>query len=181
MNKRLVKQILENPFGRLWTVQGFGKMAANISADSRLHIWDRVLVNPEVPAIHSHASDFRSVVLVGCMRNLRFIEVEQDHPLGKSFNKILSSNPEHATHAFLCELPIEVYGEDAQYKQSAEEVHWSFPDDGTVTLVEWAFGSSSLPMKVYWRGRFPWQDAKPRQATEDEVIKVTHRALALWF
>ena len=181
MNKRLVKSILEKPLDRLWTAQGFGKMATNITSNSRLHIWHRMLVNTDVPAIHSHASDFQSVVLVGRMRNLRFVEIDTHASKGGMFNKILSSDSEQIIRARLVELPMEIYEEDAQYKQSAEEVHWSLPDDGTVTIVEWDFDPHPLPMKVYWRGNLPWCDAKPRQMPDHEVLNVARRVLSLWF
>ena len=112
MNKRLVEQILKNPLDRLWTVQGFGKIATNITSNARLHIWDRILVNPEVPAIHSHASDFQSIVLAGCMRNLKFSEAHA----GDAYNKILALEGQEITRVFLQESPIEIYREGAQYK-----------------------------------------------------------------
>ena len=175
MNRALVKKILEHPSERLWTVQGFGKISTNITDNARLHIWDRIVLNPRVPAVHSHASDFESVVIVGCMRNLKMVEA--DH--GEHWNKIMGGCVGVAT---LHELPIATYREGDQYSQTSEEIHWSLPDDGTVTLVEWNFfGPSPKPMKVFWRGHLPWQDAKPRRATDDEILSVTRNSLDLWF
>lgn len=177
MNRTYVKEILETPLGRLWTTQEFGKMATDVTSNARLHIWDRRLLRPEVPAIHSHAFDFKSIVLVGRMRNLRFFESNTED----AFNRILVPGSGEVTRAWLQELPMEVYGEQVQYKQKAEEIHQSMPDDGTITLVEWLYDESPRPMTVYWRGRLPWNDAKPRQATDEEIVSVAKRALDLWF
>ena len=180
MKRKQVQEILENPDGRLWTVQGFGKMSTNITSNARLHIWDRALLNPRVPAIHSHSWDFSSFVMAGRMRNLRFSEVA-----GWPFNKILVASAGgvigEIIQTFLLESPIEVYAEGSQYKQNAEKIHWGLPEDGTITLVEWHYGPPARNMKVYWRGRSPWMDAKARQATEAEIASVTANALMVWF
>lgn len=180
MKKKQVQAILEQPLERLWTVQGFGKMSTNVTTNARLHIWDRVLLNPRVPAIHSHSWDFSSFVLAGRMRNLRLLEAG-----GEPFNKLLVASAGgivgERVQAFLVESPIEVYDEGSQYKQDAEEIHGSLPEDGTITLVEWHYGPPARNMKVYWRGRSPWIDAKASQATEAEILNVTRNALAVWF
>lgn len=180
MKRQHVQEILRKPLERLWTVQGFGKMSTNVTPTARLHIWDRMLLDPRVPAVHSHAYDFRSVVLAGRVRNIRMHEVA-----GDAWNKVLVSasagivqEPEVTA---LQEDPVELYDEGAVYSQTDEEIHWSVPDDGSVTLVEWEFGPSPKHMKVFWRGRSPWKDAKAREATQDEVVNVTQAALDLWF
>lgn len=182
MNKNHVRKILEQPHERLWTVQGFGKMSTNVTDNARLHIWDRLLLNPRVPAVHSHSWDFHSVVLVGCVRNLRMCEAACDDD---PWNKVLVASSggviSEPTLTWLKEDPTEIYREGAEYSQKGAEIHWSCPDDGSVTLVEWEFGLPPQHMKVFWRGRAGWMDAKPRQATLDEILTVAQRSLDLWF
>lgn len=181
MNKKIAKEILETSSERSWTIQGFGKMSTNITANARLHIWDRALLNPRVPAVHSHSYDFKSFVVVGRVRNLKFFE----SPDGDSWNKVLVSSAGQLMSGFdvapLLEHPMEVYSEGTQYEQPFGDVHLSFPDDGTVTLVEWDLTQAPKHMKVYWRGKAPWADAKARPATPDEVLAVSKNALDTWF
>ena len=177
MDKARARKILEQPLDRLWTVQGFGKIATNITVNARLHVWDRMVVDPEVPAVHSHAYPFRSLVLAGIVRNLRYTE----WPSGPWNRVITDTEGPSLAVADLKEAVTEVYREGDQYSQEAHEIHWSIPDDGTVTLVEWDFFRAPKAMHVFWRGAVPWQDAKPREATPEEVLAVTRRALAIWF
>jgi len=180
VNKTYVRKVLENPHDRLWTVQGFGKMATNITENARLHVWDRVLVEPRVPAIHSHSWDFKSTILAGRMRNLRFREID-----GVTWNRILVSSAGAVMgpteRAALTELPLDIYGEGESYVQTSEEIHLSLPEDGTATLVEWQRESPERLMRIFWRGNRPWEGAKPRRATAEEIRNVTQNVLDTWF
>ncbi len=178
MDKKYAKKVLEDPFRYNWYAQGFGKMATTIG-NAKLHIWDRLLLNPRVPAIHSHSYDFLSLVVVGVVRNLRFSEVH-----GDSWSKVLVTASgeliDGPSYAALEESPIDVHREGVQYRQASDEVHLSFPDDGTMTLVEWT-GGEPKHMKVYWRGKTPWVNAKSRPATREEIASVTKNALEAWY
>jgi hypothetical protein len=181
MDKKYARKILETALERQWSVLGFGKMGTNVSSNAKLHIWDRTLLNPRIPAVHSHSFNLKSFVLAGKVRNMRLLEVEK----GEEWNKINVSTAGKPTSdpckAFLAERVPEVYMEGERYGQSADEVHLSSPDDGTVTLVEWEFCPFPRHMNVYWRGKSPWTDAKPRRATEDEIKSVSKNALEVWF
>lgn len=181
MNKKYARKILETALERQWSVLGFGKMGTNVTQNCKLHVWDRLLLNPRIPAVHSHSFNLKSLVMAGNVRQIRMKEGDT----GEEWNKISVSTAGKPTSerskARLVEMPAEKFGEGQQYSQVADEVHLSFPDDGTVTLVEWEFCPFPRHMNVYWRGSGPWSDAKPRRATDEEVEKVAKNALDVWF
>lgn len=81
----------------------------------------------------------------------------------------------------LIEQPIEIYTEGMSYKQTKDEIHYSIPEDGTVTIITRTFHEDRDHAMVYWRGKGGWVDAKPRPAEKNEVLLVAQRALEMWF
>jgi hypothetical protein len=155
----LVENILRRPQGFDWSVQGLGMMRLYLSEAVRLHIWDSSLRVPGVSAIHSHPWDLG--VAIRCGADAGPVEDIQQFELSEGV--------------------MEVYAGSAVYSQSKDEIHSSCPEDGTITLVTRTFHEDRDHAMVYWRGRGPWVDAKPRPATPEEVAAVTLRALEAWF
>lgn len=198
--KKLVENILRNPEGFAWQVQGLGMMRIYLPGDSRyrLHIWDSALKVPGVSAIHDHPWDLQSYVVAGVYRQFRFVETDQVASLC-NFQKVSIKCGEGACtisepdSVDLDSFSIETYDANSEpkwngakkgmfhYEQSKEEIHLSCPEDGTVTLVRRTFGEERDIARVYWRGRGPWVDAKPRAATPEEIREVTLRSLNAWF
>jgi hypothetical protein len=180
--KLLVENILRHPTEFDWSVQGLGMMRVYLAPQVRLHVWDRALLVPGASPLHTHPWDFASTVVAGRMVNARFTE-----GAGEEWNKVTIKCGENACTVGEAEVvrllagPYEIYGETAKYQQKSTEIHWSQPEDGTVTIVERVVKGDPDHASVYWRGRGGWVDAKPRPATPDEVLAVTDRALKTWF
>jgi hypothetical protein len=184
--KLLVKNILQHPHGFHWQVQGLGMLRIYLEPATRLHVWDRALLVPGASPLHDHPWDFTSQVIAGRMVNHRFVRVvEPVSGVGEDWNCVQIKCGEGAhtigdpTTVKLIRKEAESYGEGAFYTQTANEIHWSLPEDGTVTMCHRR--GSGDHANVFWRGKGPWVDAKPRTATRQEIKRVTQRALELWF
>jgi len=184
--KLLVETILKYPVVSQWSVQGLGMMRMYLSPEIRLHVWDSSLKVPGASAIHNHPWDLDSLVVAGRYKQHRYSSPKYGL-VTEEFNCSLIKCGEEAcvmeepTKVMLAELALEVYRQDATYHQDKDEIHFSCPEDGTVTLVKRKFHEDRDHAKVFWRGSGKWVDAKPRQATVEEVIAVTQRALTTWF
>ncbi len=187
----MAREILAHPtpVARAWSVQGLGMLRLYLAPHIRLHVWDRQLLVPGASPLHTHPWDFESFVVAGQMMNRRYLEGSIPVPEGSLFRfnrvKIQCGEAAHAVGAAeqvaLEERPYEYYTAGDSYRQQAEEIHWSLPEDGTVTICTRQFREDRDHAFVYWRGKGPWVDAKPRPATDDEVVDVCHRALETWF
>lgn len=69
------------------------------------------------------------------------------------------------------------------YHQRAEEIHYSEPADGTVTIIQRMVPVGANPdiARVYYDPRVGWKDASARRATAKEVQRITEKALEQWF
>lgn len=197
--RMMVESILTRPEGNRWQVQGLGMLRCYLDEAKRfrLHVWDSSLRTPGVSAIHNHPWNLLSIVIAGCYKQHRYVSgglPKNNHT--EEYNRVTIKCGEDACTVSkpelvkLTETPLEIYKatsgfgivELPEYQQSANEIHQSIPDDGTVTLVERTYTDKSPDhAEVYWRGKGPWVDAKPRPATESELYSVTERALDFWF
>lgn len=179
----LVRAILEKPDGFRWQTQGLGMMRLYLSREVRLHLWDSSLRTPGVSTMHDHPWHFDSLVVAGRVRQRRFKE-ETEAPGGWPMHrqKILCGPGgglcgEKET-VFMVPGPEESYGPGESYRQTANEVHISLPEDGTITVVTRRFLSDAEHASVFWPRGEEWVSAEPRDATPEEVASVTGRALA---
>lgn len=189
----LVEAILRNPLPFKWSVQGLGMMRVYLSKETRLHIWDSALKVPGVSALHTHPWGLNSLVVAGVYKQHRYLEyTTQEFPNADmthvgTYNKVQIQCGEKAcvigepTSVQLLENFLETYPQGCDYWQKSNEIHLSTPVDGTVTIVDRTFQADTEHANIYWRGRGPWVDAKPREATPAEVNSVTARALETWF
>src|SRR6185503_17239495 len=82
--RRLVRDVLETPHDRIWTLQGFGMLRTYLGDDMnmRLHVWDARHAAPNVSSIHNHPWGFTSLILSGEMENVLYqTRVPQDFNL----------------------------------------------------------------------------------------------------
>lgn len=187
--RSLVKSILEHPEGHGWTLQGFGMLRTYITPELRLHVWDSRFRVKDVSVVHTHPWNFRSTVIAGVVRNMRYEEADGQGGLRYMRQQILCgpgggfSEPDpvevslRVVRHWLIE-PRETYVAGQVYNQLANEIHMSEPEDGTVTLVEREFLADVDHAYVYWRAGKEWVTAEPREATEDEVRQICWRALS---
>lgn len=190
--KQLVRPILERPFNREWSLQGFGMLRTYLDNDRiwRLHIWTHDHAVDNVSTIHTHPWDFKSTIIAGEVKNQRFKRLNNprpDAPFVKRYQEQLIkcgpggcaiSSPEPVA---LFAFGEERYREGASYQQKAEEIHRSMPQDGTVTIIERVFGSNVDDAYVFFPDGEEWVSAEPRDATRQEIKDITEKALERHF
>ena len=69
-----VRDVLEHPYPREWTVQGFGMLRTYLDPDKRfrLNVWHSKLAIPNVSIVHDHPWHFTSWVMGGNFTNVRY-------------------------------------------------------------------------------------------------------------
>lgn len=168
-----------------WTVQGFGMMRVYIPGPGspkrfRLNMWNSALAVPNVSIMHDHPWSFDSWIINGAFRNIRYIE---DHFSGDDFffmnikTGVAGQWGKTDGKVRLRALPTEHYRTGDKYHQDASEIHASYYDDGTVTLNDRVGDTEHA--KVFW-AEGDWVDAKPREATPDEINSTVALALGKW-
>lgn len=55
-----------------WSTQGLGMLRLYLSREVRLHVWHSAFRVPSVSDIHDHPWDFRSDIVCGSVRNVRY-------------------------------------------------------------------------------------------------------------
>jgi len=189
-----IRAILANPHGRRWTIQGFGMLRTYLTEDEtvRLHVWSLADKVPGVSVIHDHPWDFTSDVISGEIVNRRYDmlrlrgEVSLRHlecwsrPIVCGEDGCMLGEPERVV---LVPRALEKYREGESYSQTAAELHASFPSDGAVTVITRRFGADRDVARVCWNedaGPDGWVSAEPREATREEVERITAFALLRW-
>lgn len=184
--KQLVKSILEHPGGFEWSLQGFGMLRTYIEPELRLHVWDSRFKVEDVSEMHTHPWHFHSFVVVGQVTNTRFVK-PYANPDGIPFREqeILCGVGGHETDRSkavkLSVAKIEKIKAGETYSQLAHEIHQSWPEDGTVTIIEREFLDDADHAYVYVPEGQEWVSAEPRPADPGEVESICHHALTTWF
>lgn len=180
-----VRNFLDHPYDREWSIQGFGMLRTYLDADQkyRLHIWDPQAAVEEVSSIHDHPWDFTSEVISGQITNVLFLEdsfglehMAVNIRCGVGGGMI--GTPEKIG---LHEKSRTTYIAGMGYSQHAEELHMSLPAPGTVTLITRHFRPDNRDIaRVIWP-KGDWVSAEPRPATEREIMHFTGVARKHWF
>jgi hypothetical protein len=185
MQTALVKSVLERWQAFDWTVQGFGMVRTKIADVGRIHIWDSRLRVPLVSDVHAHPWNFRSTIISGELHNQRFNEGTQElyaipytrQAIATGEGGGLVSDP---VDAWLVDSVTEFYYSGESYEQSADEIHRSMPQDGTVTLMERTQGPPLQETVVYWPRGTSWVSAEPKKAESWQIERAVTYALARW-
>lgn len=189
MSKSLVKSILEHADAYDWTVQGLGMLRTYIEPELRLHLWNSGLVYDDVSTMHTHPWNFHSLIISGRVRQHRYVKpldqigsppgvVQwQEQKIKCGVGGCLVDTPRLVK---LIEMPEEIYRPGDTYHQSAAEIHTSFPDDGTVTLIEREMLDDTEHAYVYFPVDQEWVSAEPRPATDAEISEAVTCAMANW-
>lgn len=162
-------------------------MRTYLSDEIRLHIWDKSLKIPSATPLHDHPWHLDSHIVVGELRQNRFSIVQRGIPNAEEFNTTTIKCDAGACtltdtiQVMLRKKPLEVYREGEEYRQRKNEIHQSFPVDGTVTLVTRKFTADRDSARVFWQGTGAFISAEPRPAIAVEVEIITKRSLDLWF
>lgn len=183
--KQLVKEILENPGERGWAIQGLGMLRTYLTPELRLHIWSEVAEMDGASKMHTHPWDFTSLVVAGRVCDFKCREITSAEAGGRTMKKQTIRCGEGGG---LVGEPIEVridtwppkaYVEGESYSHVASNIHYSVPEEGSVTIIKRTFGQDTEHAYVYFDGE--WGTAEPRPASRGEIIAITQSALERWF
>jgi hypothetical protein len=172
---------------------------------------------PNSTTIHSHTVDFRSDIVGGVMRQYRYLRAAADTGRGSApgmntdagdgsappltdvgdrpaarryweqeltLDGKLSRDP---MECYLTESAIETYAAGEFYEITADEIHQSVPEDGTVTLITRQHKTTPASVSTFWPwapmapGARPSDKIIPKEAGEGVVRDVISLALEKWF
>lgn len=189
LDKHEIGNILADPLGRDWSLQGLGMLRLYLTEDKseRLHVWSDLAKYDNVSELHTHPWDMTSLVVAGSVAQYRYVVFSHE------FDKY----PSHMEQKILCgeggglcgaprtvllrEMYPEVYVAGQTYRQKWWEVHRTQPENGAVTIIKRDFTEDPDHAFVYWPWGEEWVTAEPRPATEDEIIRITNNALVRHF
>lgn len=190
--KLLVKNILEHAEHYEWELKGLGIMRTYLSEDAKLHVWDSRYRVPNVSMIHEHPWTFESTIIAGCLHQARFTATPMlesavnDVDVNPYMRSIVQCGPggcllAEPTLVHLNTRGEEVYGEGERYQQVFDEIHRSFPEDGTVTIVRRVDYKEAQAAAVYWPHGEEWVSSDPVMATPGKIRDIANYALRRWF
>lgn len=176
--------VLDHPNDFSWTTQGFGMIRTYLDEDKRfrLNVWDKRLRVSEVSDIHDHPWDFTSWVLVGQLKNQRYVEGEQRNPKALPFQHVTITTGEGGgpiaapRPAWLVPMEEEIYTVGSGYVQHRLEIHKTEYLDGTVTINDRSPATPEHTARIYWPSG-PWVNAEPRAATKAEIYSAVEQAM----
>lgn len=192
LTKLLIKKILENATAYDWELKGLGMMRTYLSEDTKIHVWDSRYKIDNVSLTHEHPWSFESEIIAGRLRQYRLTSVPMlanalDEPEANPYMRsvvqcgpggCLQSAPE-LVH--LVRHDVEVYEEGQKYQQATDEIHQSYPEDGTVTVVRRIEYKEPRAAPVYWPAGEKWISSEPVMATPAKIRDIAGRSLELWF
>lgn len=82
---------------------------------------------------------------------------------------------------YLEQQPMETYVGGQRYKQNCDEIHQTYPDDGTVTIVTRLDYKEPRAAPVYWPAGTEWVSAEPVMATPAKIRDIAENSLRCWF
>lgn len=183
----LVRSILEKWKSYAWTIQGMGMARTKIANVGRIHVWDSRLRVPLVSDIHAHPWALRSTIISGELINQRFSVLERPSELTLPYCRSPIATGEGGglvgttDEVLLVGGAPEFYHSGNSYSQTADEIHRSIPQDGTVTLLERQQGEPLQETWVFWPRGTSWVSAEPRELEGDwELQPIIAYALARW-
>lgn len=168
-----------------WTVQGFGFIRLRVTPTLRLHIWDSRFRVSGVSDLHDHAQwSFDSTIIAGSLVNCRYSlisgDVEPTHHMATIKCGIGGGMSSPAIEdVILVPCRPEVYEPGISYHQDANEIHRTYAQDGTVTLLEQERHATDTA-RVFFPLGSEWRDAIPRRATEKEIDDAVMQALCVF-
>lgn len=178
VTKSLVFTILRHAEDFPWRTQEIGLLGLRLDErrEYRLHVWDSSVgaENPE-PPVHDHPYDFTSRIIVGELRNSRYVETAA----GDEYHRFRYSPPDEEQRrrdTVKLSATAETLGEGDEYAQLAHELHTSRQQPGTVTLIRCSWGAPR-ELTVCLRDDAPWPSGRARDATREEIKSFTAKAL----
>jgi hypothetical protein len=179
MTKALVFTLLRHAEDLPWRMQDIGLMGLRLDErrEYRLHVWNP---GPSAgdPPIHDHPYDFTSAIIVGEVTNTRYVE----DAAGDEHIRFRYSPPDEEqrrTDTVRLSAAAETLGEGDEYRQLDHELHASWQQPGTVTLIRCS-RAVARELTVCLRDETSWRSGQARDATREEIKSMTGKALE-WF
>ncbi len=180
LNKPLVSMILRHAQDYPWTLQDIGLLGLRLDdrREFRLHVWDPTYsCVGDDPPIHDHPYDFTSTIIAGEMTNTRY-EVDLAGTEFTRFRYVPSDENSRTADTVRLSGTATTYKAGESYQQLAPELHDSWQQPGTVSIIRCHFPDVSL--LTVCRKSSDWVSGQSRPATFEEVKTITSKALA-WF
>jgi hypothetical protein len=179
LTKALVFSILRHAEDFPWRIQDIGLMGLRLDErrEYRLHVWNASM-SAEDPPIHDHPYDFTSAIVVGELTNTRYVEnsAGDEHI---RFRYSLPDEEQRRSDRVRLSAAAATLREGDEYGQLAHELHASWQQPGTVTLIRCSWGAAR-ELTVCTRQEASWRSGLARDATPGEVRSMTAKALE-WF
>lgn len=174
----IVKKVMENPFDYEWELQGFGMLRTYIDKDTRLQIWLKEFIVPNVTDVHTHPWDFTSYIYQGRVTNYSFHESSTQRPYldrYEEYDRCLILTGEKAfvhekTKVFLQMCNTDIFTKGKIYKHRRDVPHRIRFTDGTITILTKSNIQEHNLAYSYVKGiDNEWVSAAPRPATKEEI------------
>jgi len=178
-SKALVLTMLQHAEGFPWRMLDIGLMGLRLDdrREYRLHIWDPSCCLGE-PPIHDHPYDFTSTIIAGEMTNVRY----EEDPAGDEYVRFrypLGAEENRRSDGVRLSSTAITFTEGSQYRQLSGELHASWQQPGTVTLIRCSW--IAVPeLTVCFQDAGSWRSGQGRDATRDEMKSFAAKALE-WF
>ena len=191
MNSDIIN-ILTRPLEHEWSVQGLGFMRTYVPMGDayapdaqRLHIWHQSLAIHGATPLHTHPWNFCSEVHFGEVRQHRAVIIRDEdssiNGMRYTQQKILCGEGggivDESKSVRLAAKPMEVYSAGQTYHQQADEIHYSYPANNTVTLITREFLVDKDHAYVFVPMGAEFVSAHPRPATRAEILYITREVL----
>jgi hypothetical protein len=179
MSKPLVFTMLRHGADFPWRIVDIGLMGLRLDErrEFRLHVWNPSLSTGD-PPIHDHPYEFTSAVIVGELTNTRYVENASGDDYVRFRYPIGGEDKRRSDTVRLTATP-EVLREGDAYHQFAHELHASWQQPGTVTLLQCSWRETPA-LTVCLRDETAWRSGQARDATREEIKAFTANALE-WF
>jgi hypothetical protein len=182
LSKALVRNILEHAEDFPWVLQDIGLLGLRLDdhKEYRLHVWDSDYdLGDGRPLIHDHPFSFTSTVMAGQMTNTRYQEADDGDEYIRT-RYLLADEEVRRSDTVRLLGQSTTFTEGDEYHQLAHELHASRQKAGTVTIIRRTWREEIGQLTVCRRDDVPWISGQSRPASNDEVKKVTSRALGLF-
>lgn len=176
----IVLDIMLNPLKYKWEIQGFGMMRTYISKNTRLQIWLKDFIIPNVTDIHTHPWDFESFIYQGWIKNNIFKEYNLNDQVSEEwfqYDRCLILTGELAYVKERIPIILKPQGK-FEYFQGETYLHRkNIPHkidfiDGTITILTKSnIHEDSLAYSFVKGVNNEWVSAAPRVATEKEILQ----------
>ncbi len=179
MTKAVVFTLLRHAEDFPWRMLDIGLMGLRLDErrEYRLHVWNPSL-NPGDAPVHDHPYDLASAIVVGELTNTRYVE----NAAGDEFIRLrysLADEEQRRSDTVRLSAAAETLCEGDEYGQLAHELHASWQQPGTVTLIRCSWGVAR-ELTVCLREEASWLSGHARDATREEIKSIAAKAME-WF